>query len=61
MDTLGNLLALHVTPADVNDRDAIDDLTGSMQAVTEGSVEKAFVDQGYTGSACGGCRGPAWR
>lgn len=49
MDTLGNLLALHVTPADANDRDAVDDLTGAVQAVTEGSVEKAFVDQGYTG------------
>ena len=49
VDTLGHLLALHVTPADANDRDAVDHLTGAVQAVTEGSVEKAWVDQGYTG------------
>ena len=42
-------MAPHVTPADASDRDAVDDLTGAVQAVTEGSVEKAFVDQGYTG------------
>ena len=49
VDTLGHLLALHVTAADIDDRTAVDALAGAVQAVTEGSVEKAFVDQGYTG------------
>ena len=49
VDTLGHLLALHVTAADIDDREAVADLAGAVQAVTEGSVEKAFVDQGYTG------------
>ena len=49
VDTLGHLLALHVTAADIDDRSAVDALAGAVQTVTEGSVEKAFVDQGYTG------------
>ena len=49
VDTLGNLLAVHVTPADTDDRAAVGPLSGAVQAVTEGTVEKAYVDQGYTG------------
>ncbi len=49
VDTLGNLLALHVTAADIDDRTAVAALSGAVEAVTEGSVEKAWVDQGYTG------------
>lgn len=49
VDTLGHLLALHVTAADIDDRKAVAALAGAVAAVTEGSVKKAFVDQGYTG------------
>ena len=51
VDTLGHLLALHVTPADVGDRTAVDQLARDVQAATGDSVELAFVDQGYTGEA----------
>ena len=49
VDTLGHLLALHVTPADIDERDEVERLTRTVQAVTDDSVEVAFVDQGYTG------------
>ncbi len=49
VDTLGNLLALHVTPASDQDRAQVTELAQQVQAVTEQSVEVAFVDQGYTG------------
>lgn len=49
VDTLGNLLALHVTPASIDERVEVDRLTKAVQAVTDNSVEVAFVDQGYTG------------
>ena len=49
VDTLGHLLALTVTPADQDDRDAVGDLTQKLQQATGHSVEVAFVDQGYTG------------
>ena len=49
VDTLGHLLALHVTPADTDDRAAVGRLTQTVQVVTGESVELAFVDQGYTG------------
>ncbi len=49
IDTLGDLLALHVTPADAQDRAQVDVLAAAIQAVTGGTVEVAFVDQGYTG------------
>ena len=49
VDTLGHLLALHVTPANEQDRTQVAQLTEEVQAVTENSVEIAFVDQGYTG------------
>jgi transposase len=49
VDTLGNLLALHVTPASTDDRAEVARLTRTVQAVTGDSVDVAFVDQGYNG------------
>jgi transposase len=51
VDTLGNLLALLVTPADDQDRAQAGELAQAVQEVTGASVELAFVDQGYTGEA----------
>lgn len=51
VDTLGHLLALHVTPADAQDRDQVGQLAEGGQAVTHTQVELAYVDQGYTGEA----------
>lgn len=50
VDTLGHLLALHVTPANEQDRAQVDKLCAEVQAVTGESVELAYVDQGYTGA-----------
>lgn len=49
VDTLGNLLALTVTPAGEQERAQVAVLAGEVQAVTGGEVELAYVDQGYTG------------
>jgi transposase len=49
VDTLGNLLALLVTPATEQDRAQVGELAEKVQEVTGESVEIAFVDQGYTG------------
>jgi transposase len=49
VDTLGHLLALHVTPANVDDRAAVAVLAEAVQDVTGQSVDLAYVDQGYTG------------
>lgn len=49
VDTLGNLLALRVTPANTDDRAEVGILTRIVQAVTDGAVEVAFADQNYTG------------
>jgi transposase len=49
VDTLGHLLALHVTPADADDRAEVGKLTAALQEAAGDSVEVAFVDQGYTG------------
>jgi transposase len=49
VDTLGHLLALHVTPANEQDRDQVAVLSEAVQQVTGESVELAYVDQGYTG------------
>ena len=51
VDTLGNLLALHVTPANEQDRAQVGELAAAVQEVTGGTVELAYVDQGYTGDA----------
>jgi transposase len=49
VDTLGHLLALHITPADEQDRAQVGELAAAVQEVTGHHVELAFVDQGYTG------------
>jgi transposase len=49
VDTLGHLLALHVTPANEQDREQVGVLAREVQEVTHGSVQLAYVDQGYTG------------
>ncbi len=51
VDTLGHLLALHVTPADEQDRAQVGELAEQVQQVTGEHVELAYVDQGYTGQA----------
>jgi transposase len=49
VDTLGNLLALLVTPADEQDRALVGELAEKVQAATGEKVELAFADMGYTG------------
>lgn len=49
VDTLGHLLALHVTPASEQERAQVKELAAQVQAVTGESVEVAYADQGYTG------------
>ncbi len=49
VDTLGHLLALHVTPANEQERAQVDTLAKAVQEATGESVELAYVDQGYTG------------
>jgi transposase len=49
VDTLGHLLAMHVTPANEQDRAQVEELARAVQEVTDEHVELAYVDQGYTG------------
>ena len=49
VDTLGHLLALYVTPANASDRAPVAELTKQVQNLTNGHVEIAFADTGYTG------------
>lgn len=49
VDTLGHLLALHVTPANEQDRAQVSQLAERIQEETGDHIEIAFVDQGYTG------------
>jgi transposase len=49
VDTLGNLLALHVSPASEQDREQVEELAEAVQQASGDSVELAYVDQGYTG------------
>lgn len=49
VDTLGHLLALHVTPANAQERDQVARLAAAVQEATGDHVAVAFVDQGYTG------------
>ncbi len=48
VDTLGDLLALLVIPANEQDHDQVQQLTQKVQAVTGETVEVAFVDEGLT-------------
>jgi len=54
VDTLGNLLALKVTPADEQERAQVAELAAKVQEATGANVEVAFVDQGYTGAEAAG-------
>ena len=49
VDTLGHLLALHVTPASVDDRAAVARLAEAVQEATDDSMTLVYSDQGYTG------------
>ena len=49
VDTMGHWLALHVTPANEQDRGQVGKLAEAVQALTGESVEIAFADQGDTG------------
>jgi len=49
VDTLGDLLAIHVTPANAQDRAQVAELAEAVQAATGEAVTLAYVDQGYTG------------
>jgi transposase len=49
VDTLGHLLALHVTPANVDDRAEVGKLAEAVQNATGETVDLIYVDQGYTG------------
>lgn len=51
VDTLGHLLALHITPADAQDRSVVGEVAAATQEATGETVKVAFVDQGYTGEA----------
>ena len=48
VDTLGNLLALLVTPANEQERAQAGKLAEQVQTATQRSVKLAYVDQGYT-------------
>ena len=49
VDTLGHLLALHVTRASADDRAEVGRLAEAVQEATGDSVSLAFAGQGYTG------------
>ncbi len=51
VDTLGHLLALHVTPGDAQDCAQVGHLAAAVQAATGKAVDLAYADQGYTGDA----------
>jgi transposase len=50
VDTLGHLLAAHVTAANEQDRSQVSTLAAKVQEVTGDAVVLAFVDQGSTGA-----------
>jgi transposase len=49
VDTLGQLLAVHVTPANEQERAQVGELARQVQQATGQAVKIAFADQGYTG------------
>ena len=49
VDTLGHLLALHISPANEQDRQQMGELAQAIQEETGESVELAYVEQGYSG------------
>jgi len=51
VDTLGNLLAVTISAANEQERAYVKELAEKVQQVTGGTVELAYVDQGYTGAS----------
>ncbi|NTY35302.1 hypothetical protein FCJ57_02540 [Burkholderia diffusa] len=51
VDTLGRLLALHVIPANEQDRAPVEQLAHAIEKMAGQSVALAYVDQCYTGEA----------
>jgi transposase len=51
IDTLGQMLALHATPANEQERAQVAELVAAVQETTGETVSVAYVDQGYTGDA----------
>jgi transposase len=49
VDTLGHLLALHITPANTGDREEVGRLAEAIRDAAGENVTLAYVDQGYTG------------
>ena len=49
VDTLGNLLAVAITAGNEQERDQVEELADTLTELTDGRVEIAYVDQGYTG------------
>jgi transposase len=54
VDTLGLLLAAHITPANEQERAQVAELARQVQQATGQTVKLAFADQGYTNSR------PSW-
>ena len=54
VDTLGNLLALMVTPGNEQEREQVGQLAEKIAELTEGRVKLAYVDQGDIVGRC--CR-----
>jgi transposase len=50
VDTLGEFLAMVVTPADASDREQVEQLAEAIQDATGDTVELVWVDQGYSGT-----------
>lgn len=50
VNTLGHLLALHVTAADEQERQQVYELAEQVQEITGNAVRVAFVDEGYKGA-----------
>jgi transposase len=49
VDTLGHLLALHVTPANEQERAQVAELAARVQEAAGENVKLAYADEGYTG------------
>ena len=47
VDTLGHLLALHVTAADVGDREAVVRLAADIQGATGDAISSVHVGRGH--------------
>ena len=51
VDTLGHLLAIHMTPANEQDCSQVAEMARQVQEITGDNVQVMFVDQDYTGDA----------